>query len=103
MPQVRVGLHVLEHLITVHFGHRDVEQHQVERPAAQEFECLAAIVGGGEIRIPLARETARQRVSIVLVIVDHEQRGGRIHDASPTGASARILPSRRGSSTGLVS
>src|SRR6476646_5519166 len=62
------------------------------------------IVGGREVRIALALEPARERIAVVLVVVDDEQRcDGRIHAAVPFGARARIFSSRRGISTGLVS
>ena len=88
MPQLGIGLQVLEHLVPVHLGHHDVEQHQVEFLRPQQFQRLPAVIGRREIRVALALQPARERVAIVLVVVDDEQRGlGRAHWTAPTLAA----------------
>src|SRR4029077_4214042 len=63
-----------------------------------------AVRGGRHVQIALSGKSSRQRESIIINVVDYEQRRVAIvHDALPAGARARILPSSRGSSTGLGS
>ena len=88
---------MLQHLVAVHVRHHDVEQNQVELLRAQQLQRLPAVVGRREVRIALALQPARERVAIVLVVVDHEERSlAGTHDAGPSGTSARILPTSRG-------
>lgn len=48
--------------------------------------------------------TPGQRVAIVFVIVNDQERiGGRAHGSLPFGSRARTFPSSLGNSTGLVS
>jgi hypothetical protein len=44
MPQLGIGFQVLEHLIPIHLGHLNVEQHQVELSRPQQFQRLATII-----------------------------------------------------------
>ena len=59
MPQLGVGLQVLEHLVPVHLGHHDVEQHQVEWLRAQQLQRLAPVIGRREVRVALALQAPR--------------------------------------------
>ena len=102
MPKAFVRFHLREHLVTVHIRHHDVEEHEIVWLGLQQLQGLPAIGSGRDIQISLAGEPSRQRETIVLDVVDYQQRGVAIaHDVLPAGTSARILPSRRGSSTGL--
>ena len=66
---------MLEHLVAIHLGHHDVEQHNVEILLFYEFQRLAAAFRGGEIRISEAFKSACQGIAIVFVIVYDEQGG----------------------------
>ena len=71
----------------------------------QQLQRLPAVDGGRHVRdSPRRASRRRQRVAIVLDVVDDEQRGvgcrSRVHSRR---RQRRILPSSRGSSTGLVS
>src|SRR5262249_14213804 len=104
VPQALIRLHCREHLVAVHVRHHDVEQHEIERPGVEQLQGLPPIGGGSDVEIALAGKPAAQRKSIVLDVVNYEQRGFAVaHDPRPAGASARILPSSRSSSTGFVS
>src|SRR5262249_3031037 len=105
VPQLLVRLHGREHLVAVHVRHHDVEQHEIEPPGVEQVQSLTGVGGRGDVEIALACQPSAQRESIVLDIVDDEQRGfGVAHDDPCSGGtSARILPMSRSSSTGLVS
>ena len=49
-----VGLQALEHLVAVHLGHHDVEQDQIERPARDQLERLAAVGRDRDVLSPRA-------------------------------------------------
>ena len=73
--QRKVRFDMFEHFVAVHVRHHDVEQDQVERLSLQALQRLAPVVGSREVLIALPVQTARQRVTIVLVIVDDQERG----------------------------
>src|SRR5262249_30052037 len=82
----------------------DVEQHEIKRSGMEQLQGLPTVGSGGDVEIALPREPPAERESIVLDVVNNEQRGVAVaHGPCPAGVSARILPSSRGSSTGLVS
>jgi hypothetical protein len=55
----------------VHLGHHHVEQHQVERPLAEQLERLGAPAGPGHVEALLLQDGLFQ-VQDVLVVVDHQ-------------------------------
>src|SRR5262249_31867767 len=103
VPQALVRLHCRQHLVAVHLRHHDVEQDEIERFGVEQVQSVPAVGSGGDVQIALAGKPTAQRESVVLDVVDHEQRGvAGAHDPRPAGVSARILPSSRCSSPGLV-
>ena len=70
-----VGLERLQHLVAVELRHHDVQENQIERSRPQELQRLAAVPRSADIRVPLATEALGQGVEVVLVVVDHQERG----------------------------
>jgi hypothetical protein len=103
VAQLRVGLDPGQRVDAVENRHHDVEQDEVEGLAGEPGEGGGAVAGRDEVGIALALKALGQRVEVVLVVVDHEDARARGHAGLSGASSARILPSRRGRSTGLVS
>ena len=65
----------LEHLIAVHLGHQDVEQHDVDGLADQRLERLAPVLRGHDA-VAVALEAApEQRLFRAIVVDDEDGRG----------------------------
>src|SRR5260370_40991113 len=77
MLQVWIGFQMLEHLVPVHVGHHDVEQDEVDGFCPQQFQSFAPVSCGRNIRKSLAAEPSRERIPIVLVVVDDEESSSR--------------------------
>src|SRR5262249_54349898 len=57
-----------------------------ERLRLEQCQRLLAVDRGGDVEVALPGQTPRQRESIVIDVVDHEQRGvGVGHDGCPAG------------------
>src|SRR5687767_6726173 len=82
-----------EHLEAAHAGHLDVEKHEVERLSIDLRERLGA-VGGNRDEVALLTEPPGERVSIVVVVVDDQQRALSCHWLAS--------PRRRGREGGTV-
>lgn len=67
-----VGLDPAKHLVTVHLGHHDVEQDEVESTGLEQLERLGAARGRHD-EVPLALEVSREHVAVELDVVDDEQ------------------------------
>ena len=86
-----VGLQALEHLVAVHLRHHDVEQHEVERlRAASSSSASRPLVAVVDVRVALALQALRERVAVVLVVVDDEQRGIGDAIARPRSRQQRL-------------
>ena len=73
-----IGLDPLEQLETVHLGHHDVEQQQIERLGGQVLEQMLA-AGDGEHVVAVLLEDPGQRAGERLVVVRHEDLGSERH------------------------
>ena len=60
VAEMRVELQLREDLVAVELGHQDVEQHQVEVPATQQVERLAAVFCEDD-GVPLLLQTAAEQ------------------------------------------
>src|SRR3984893_5332327 len=104
VAQRRRGLHLFEDLIAVHIGHHDVQQDEMERLCLQLVQGLSPVLRHCEVLVAFTVEAARQRISVVLIVVDDQQSGvGGGHDTRPFPTSAWIFSIKRAISTGLVS
>jgi hypothetical protein len=103
----RAGLaHLAQRLDAAHPRHHHVEQHGVDAVRVDQLERARPALGG-EDRVALARQAARERVAVHLLVVDEEQRGvHRVHEgpfAAWRSRSAAIRRSRASKSIGFVS
>ena len=88
---MRVELQLREDLIAIELGHQDVEQHQVEVPATQQIERLAAVFCEDD-GVTLLLQTAAEQKPVHPVVVRDQDRSGRrsvsAHDAGVGSARA---------------
>src|SRR5262249_18181696 len=68
------GSHALQHLVSVQVRHHDVQQYEVKGLRAQKVERFVPIGCSGYVVIALDIELQGERVAIVLVVIDNEQR-----------------------------
>ena len=73
MPQLLVGLELLEHLVAVQLRHHDVQQDEIEPLGAEAVQRLPSVYGGGNVGVALPLEPAGERVAVVFVVVDDEE------------------------------
>ncbi len=74
MAQPRILAHPLEHLVAVQHGHHDVEQHEIEWTLVKQRQRFFAVFGDRQVRVAVTLQPARQRVPVVLVVIDNQQR-----------------------------
>src|SRR5262249_22187795 len=79
LRELRVALHLREHLVPVHLGHRQVEQHRGGLELGHLGERLAAIQGGGEQVVPCQGRLLEGQHRLAVV---HEQQVRKAHAAS---------------------
>ena len=65
-----VGLELLQHLVAVHVGHHDVEQHDVGRRGQADGQRLLA--AGGHQHLMVAAERLMQRLDVQRLIIDQQ-------------------------------
>ena len=86
VPQGLVRLHLFEHLETAQIGHEQIEQHQVERLAPQDFQGLGAVLRHHHVMDTL--QTLVQVAADDFIVIDEEQltlgrgHGGRVGQVS---------------------
>src|SRR5690349_15112870 len=91
-----VELQLREDLVAVELGHQDVEQHQVELPATQELQRLAAVLCEDNGVPLLLQATAEQEPVHPVVVRDEDRsgrRGGSTHDAGVERSAASVFSS----------
>ena len=59
----------LEYLQSVHSGHHNVEQDEVEPSSAEHFDCFTPTLGNGNV-VFVALEPTGKRVAVQLLVVD---------------------------------
>ena len=80
LAKPRVGVHALEDLVAGELGHHDVEQNEVELFFLEHLERFASVVRSRDFAVALAFQALRQRVAVILVVIDDQQpRIGRRH------------------------
>ena len=88
--------------IRIHDRHHDVQEHQIEFLFHQQFEGLLAVLGLGQIFVPLPFQPSSQRETVTLVIVYDEKRRTFFAHASESLVSSSLIRARRNwKSTGL--
>ena len=107
VPQLRVHLHALQHLIAIEPRHHDVEEHEVDRLGSEPLERRQAI-GRADRRVAEEVELLLEQVDVQrLVVHDQDSRTSR-HRSFPAQSCSvppRIRPSfsnRSVSSIGLA-
>ena len=94
MPALRVLLEPLQHGRAVEVRHHDVEQDEIDRLAPEERERFAPALGRPDV-VTLPREPSREELTVLLVVVDHQDRRRRgRRDGS--GRRALVLRPRAG-------
>ena len=79
---LRILLEPLQHRGPVEVGHHDVEQDQVDRLALEEGQRLPA-AGRGQDAVALASEPPHQQLTVLLVVVDDQDRGRAVPGRRP--------------------
>ena len=73
---VRVLLEPRQHRGPVEVRHHDVEEDEVDRLGLEDRERLGSALGHAD-PMALSREAPRQELAVLLVVVDHQDRGRR--------------------------
>ena len=69
------SLSQFEHLIAVDLRHHHVEQHEVKAGGLQAGDRLLAVMGALDIGVAFELEIKRQRVAVVIVVIDDKDAG----------------------------
>ncbi len=71
VPQLRVHLHALQHLIAIELRHHDVEEHEIDRLASEPLERRQA-VGRADRRVAEQLELLLEQVDVQRLVVDDQ-------------------------------
>ena len=83
IAQPRLILQPGEHLESVDLRHHHIEKDEVEGAGLEARNRFLAVAGGLDLGIALEIEMKRQRIEVVIVVIDNEDAGRSSHQPIP--------------------